>query len=312
MVDYMDPDVAYLLGMVMARGTFQTERDIRRLLIQFPYRLDSVNTLPGSTLSFDRETELRLCLDDVRRRISELLEVDIEVERLEREVALKAVFTKNTMSWRNLQLLCGYKTSYRDFQVPEVIRLAPNDIVKEFLRGIADTSADPSPADYYMVPEGRQRIVLQFQHDNWLLPIQVCYLLQVRLGVKVQEILWGHPNMRAPTGGSGWAKEHRMRIFAEEFVPVGFSFRFKQALFEELVRWNQEHAPGLARLCNPKARQVRRIKPAHPEETSERLPCQVRRHFDAAFEVCLALGCEQGRREPELAFAEEDLEENDD
>jgi len=309
-VDYLDPDVAYLLGMIMARGVFQTEGDIRRLVIRFPYRLDTVHTLPGSTLSFDRETELRLCLDDVRRRITELLGVDVQVERLQHEVALMAVFTKNTMSWRNLQLLCDSRSSYRDFQVPEVIRSAPRDIVREFVRGIADTSAEPSAVDHYMEPEGRQRIVIQFQHDNWLLPIQVCFLLQVRLGVKVQEILWGHPNIRAPRGGA-WAKEHRMRIFAEEFIPVGFSFPFKQRLFEELVKWNQERAPGSAKLCNPKARAVRSRKPRHQDERSDRLPCQVRRHFNAAFKVCVALGCQQGRRSPQLTLIDEDDGEGD-
>ncbi|HPD17843.1 MAG TPA: hypothetical protein PLE19_23135 [Planctomycetota bacterium] len=308
MVDYLDPDVAYLLGMITARGMFQTEGDIRRLLIRFPYRLDSMNTLPGSALSFDRETELRLCLDDVRRRINELLEVDIEVERLQHEVALKAVFTKNTMSWRNLQLLCDYKTSYREFEVHEAIRSAPEDMLKEFLRGIADTSAEPSAADHYMQPEGRQRIVIQFQHDNWTLPIQVCHLLQVRLGVPVQEILWGHPNTRAPKGGGSWAKEHRMRIFAEDFRPIGFGFRFKQLLFEELARWNEEHARGSQRLCNPKVRKVRNRKPRHPDEGSERLPCAVRRHFNAAFKVCVAMGCQQGRKSPQLTFIEDEDE----
>jgi len=307
--DYLDPDVAYLLGMVMARGSFHTDGDIRRLIIRFPYRLETMTTLPGSKLSFDRETELRLSLEEVRRRINELLEVDVDVERLQHEVALKAVFTKNTMSWRNLQLLCDHKTSYREFQVPAVIAGAPEDIAKEFVRGVADTCAEPSAADVYMQREGRQRIVMQFQHDNWTLPIQVCYLLQARLGVKVQEILWGHPNVRAPKGGSGWAKEHRLRIFAEEFLPIGFNFRFKQLLFEELAKWNLERAPGSVRLCNPKARTVRHRKPRHQDETSEKLPCAVRRHFNAAFRICLALGCKQGKRSPQLTPIEEDEEE---
>lgn len=308
-VDYLDPDVAYLLGMIMARGSFQTDGDIRRLVIQFPFRLDTMTTLPGSKLCVNREKELTLSLHAVCRRINELLEVSLDVQRLTHEVALKATFTKNTMSWRNLQLLCGHKASYREFEVPMVIADAPQDIVREFLRGIADTSAQPSAADNFR--NVRHRIVLQFQHHNWILPLQVCSLLQLRLGVKVQHILWGHPNLRAPGGRSGWSKEHRLRVFAEDFVPVGFNFAFKQALFEELVEWNQAHGAGSSRFCNPKRKKVREHKPRHPQEGSEALPEQVRRHFNAAFKICLALGCKQGKRHPQMAMFEEEDEEAD-
>jgi len=296
-VDYRDPDVAYLVGMTVGRGSFQEERDIRRLTIRFPYRLPTMTTLPESQLDIDRETELRLALDDVRRRVNELLEVDIEVERLTHEVILKAVFTKNTMSWRNLRLLCGPAATYRQMRVPPQIREAPEDLVREFLRGVADTCAVPSAADYFMQREGSQRVVLQFPQENWLLPLDVCYLLQVRLGIPVQGILWGHPNIRAPAGGS-WAKEHRLRVFADQFRPVGFNFAYKQRAFEELADWNERRAPARARACNPRARRVRKRKPRHPDETDPRLPDEVRRHFNAAFKLCLALGCKQGRRVP--------------
>jgi len=74
--DYMDVDVAYLLGMIMVRGTFHIERDIKRLLIHFPYQLMEIKGIPGSKLKFNQETQIRLSLDDVRRRINELLEVN--------------------------------------------------------------------------------------------------------------------------------------------------------------------------------------------------------------------------------------------
>jgi len=36
--NYLDNDLAYLLGMVLMRGAFHLEKDIRRLIIQFPYK----------------------------------------------------------------------------------------------------------------------------------------------------------------------------------------------------------------------------------------------------------------------------------
>lgn len=227
--DYMDVDVAYLLGMIMARGTFHVERDIKRLLIQFPYQLMEVKGIPGSKLKFNQETEIRLSLDDVRRRINELLEVNVDLEKSAYEVILKATFTKNTMSWRNLRLLCGNKFTYNEFCMPEGMFDMPEDIQREFIRGIADASASPSDADRDQI--GLQRIVIQFQNLNWILPIQVCKLLQENLGMNVQHILWGHPNIRTSSQvDESWAKEHRLRIYAEDFVPIGFNFKYNASL----------------------------------------------------------------------------------
>lgn len=46
--DYLDNDVAYLLGMIMMRGTFHVDGDIRRLIIQFPYKNVQVKSVPNS------------------------------------------------------------------------------------------------------------------------------------------------------------------------------------------------------------------------------------------------------------------------
>ena len=116
--DYIDTDVAYLAGMIVARGSFHQDGDIRRLLIQFPYRHDAMTPVPGSQIDIDRETALRLSLDGIRARISELLEVDLRVERKTHEVSLYAVFPRETISWRNLRFITGGKSNYLEFEVP--------------------------------------------------------------------------------------------------------------------------------------------------------------------------------------------------
>jgi len=35
--NYLDPDVAYLLGMIVGRGSFTDDDDDRRLVIEFPH-----------------------------------------------------------------------------------------------------------------------------------------------------------------------------------------------------------------------------------------------------------------------------------
>lgn len=311
--DYMDNDVAYLLGMIFVRGTFQIDGDVRRLLIHFPYHLMEVRGLPGSTLKFEQETQIRLSLEDVRRRINELLEVNVDIERARNEVTLKATFTKNTMSWRNLRLLCNNKSNNSEFTVPDVMFNMPEDIQKEFIRGITDAAASPSYSDRDQI--GMQRIVIQFQNPNWILPIQVCKLLQENLKVNVQHILWGHPNIRTPgkdegkiSGKSGetWAKEHRLRIYSDDFESIGFNFKYKQKILEEMVNYNLKDKNRNSKPCNPKTKKLRGDrKPKHHDERSKRLPACLRgNHFDAYFQVCQALGCLQGKPGPQLDIFE--------
>ena len=296
--DYIDTDVAYLVGMIIARGSFHQDGDVRRLVIQFPYRLDVMTPVPSSQIDSDRETALRLSLDGIRARISELLEVDLRVERKTHEVSLYAVFPRETIGWRDLRFITGGKPNYLEFEVPEIIFDSDSDIQKEFLRGIADTSCEPSYADRDQ--SQRQRIVIQVQFGNWVLPIQLCKLLQEHLGIPVSNILWGHPNLRAPSGGSGWTKETRIRIFAEAFAPIGFYFEYKQRIFEEMVNFNRERGDPRPRVCNPKTKKLRGRKPRHEDECSERLPDSLRgKHFNSYYKICRALGCKQGRKGPQ-------------
>ena len=175
------------------------------------------------------------------------------------------------------------------------------------MRGFADASSDPNPADNDQ--SGRHRVVLQVQFGNWKLPVQLCRLLQENLKIPVSHILWGHPNLRAPGGGGGWAKETRIRIFAEDFEPVGYYFRHKQEIFQELLRQNKANRPQRSKPCNPKAKRIAQNskKTKHADERDERLPPQLRGcHFDAYFKICKKLGCVQGKKPPQLEIFEDE------
>jgi len=50
-----------------------------------------------------------------------------------------------------------------------------------------------------------------------------------------------------------------------------------------------------SKLCNPLEKQVKQ-KLHHPEEASEKLPKELRgKYYDTYWQVCLALGCNQGK-----------------
>jgi len=304
-LDYIDADVAYLLGLVFARGEFHEESDVRRLVIRFPYR----NTIlpPGTQSQTDRETAIRLGLDAIRGRIEELLESNVAVDRGQHNVTLRAVFTRNTIGWRNLRFLTSARNHYTNFELPDFLYEVGPDIQMELMRGFADASSDPNPADADQ--QGNHRVVLQVQFGNWRLPVQICRLLQVNLRIPVSHILWGHPNLRAPAGGTSWAKETRIRIFAEDFQPVGYYFKFKQEAFQVLVEQNLRRSRSHGKFCNPKAKRIsaRARKPSHKDENDERLPTEIRGyHVNAYFRICRRLGCKQGKKPPQMEFFEDE------
>ena len=303
-LDYLDPDVAYLLGMILARGEFHVDGDIRRLVITFPYRS---TTVAGSTEKQDRETAIRLGLDEIRDRVQELLETTVQVDRGDHEVTLRVVFPRHTIGWRDLRYLTGNRANYTEFELLDFLYDVDRDIQVELLRGFADAASEPSPADRNQA--GRHRVVLQVQFGNWRLPIQLCRLLQTRLGVPVSHILWGHPNLRAPDGGSGWTKETRIRIWVDDFRAIGYYFKYKQDVFEELVRENERPGGSTGKPCNPKAKRIERArrKPPHLDEADPRLPPVLcGHHFDGYFQICQAMGCRQGRKPPQLEIFDDD------
>lgn len=295
-MDYIDADVAYLLGLIVARGTLIETEHVRRLVIEFPYK--SLQ-LVGDASKFEQETEISLGLHHIRNRLVELLEADLEIVHRQTSVDLVARFLRNNMAWRNLLLLLDGKTSYRYFLLPEVLLAPalPRELKIQFVRGFADVAGNIRPANRYV--DGRHRVrldVLNSAH-NWELPVQLCSLLQQHIDVPVQLIAWGHPNLHRSF------REHQINIFAEPFLRIGFSFRHKQKVLEELAELDRREHPNASYRACPAVRVIRRQKPADPSENdAEHLdPRLVGKHFDAYFQICGALGCQQLRADAEEA-----------
>lgn len=310
-MDYMDEDVAYLVGLILVRGTLIEERDIKRLAIEFPYRSLEAT---GISTSFNQREALQSSANAIRDRLNELLDVDLKVENLNNSVIISSVFTKNTMAWRNLKLLLGGKTSYAEFELNPIFYEVETSVRKELIRGIADATGSIRPSNNYY---SRHRIYLEINNANWYLPIQICKLLQ-EMGVGVQLIQWGHPNTREPektdvdAEKSTWAREHQIKIFPEEFESVGFYSQHKQKILEEFIEYNKKTFKKNHEECNPLEKDIRQPKPRHPCENHEKIPERIRgRHFDGYWQICKALGCAQGKPSQQKSFDFTDVIEND-
>jgi hypothetical protein len=284
---YLDADVAYLMGLIVARGTISTGEGVRQLTIEFPYVSLQAE---GITTVVEQETAIRLGLHDVRERLLELLDADIKIVRREGGVDFVARFLRNSMVWRNILQFTEGHSSYPWFAVPSVLfsEEVPTDIKREFLRGYADVSGNVRQANRYV--DGRHRVRLDILNSpsNWELPVQLCRLLQEGLGVPVQLITWGHPNL-----GRDF-REHQLNIFAKPFQTIGFSFEHKQQILEEFVAYDEEHWPNFKYDFCPGLRRGGKKKPSHALESSEKLDERLRgKHFNTYWQICKTLGCER-------------------
>ncbi|MEA2063753.1 MAG: hypothetical protein U9P14_08665 [Gemmatimonadota bacterium] len=285
--DYMDADVAYLMGLIIARGTLEPSPQ-RKLILHFP---KSNMEATGIELSFDQEISIRLGLDSIRERISELLGTAIKTEINQNSVDLIIDFSSNNMVWRNILLLTKKATSYRHFSIPDIFFNPdlPKDWKTEFIKGYGDSAGNVRKANLYV--DGRHRVRLDVLNypTNWELPIQLCHLLQEQIGVPVLNINWGHPNLNRDF------REHQINIFADAYLKIGFSFEHKQKILEELANWNKEEKPNSKPTECPSHGARYKKKKKNPEEkNAEKLDLRlVGKHFDGYRQICKRLGCKR-------------------
>ncbi len=291
-IDYLDPDVSYFLGLLTARGEISEVGSVRRITIQFPFKNLQV---VGIKKSFIQKNELELGLQPSIRRISELTEAAMRQDATEHSVVLTIESLKNTMFWRDIRLLMGGGQSHLEFQIPKEIYEADDVIKKEFLRGYADVAGSARTSNVDQA--GKHRVYLDVLNPNWHLPVQLCHLMQDHLQIPLQTITYGHPNLRDPKGKEykagrkdAWAREHQLKIYCEAFEKVGFYMKHKQEILVELAGYNRKKF-GRAHFCNPPKR-LGESKFKHPGEKSDKLPKEIRgRHYMSYWQICGDLGC---------------------
>ncbi len=293
-VDYLDVDVAYLIGMITGRGVLVDDRTRFVITIKFPFvnpELEGHDQFASFVTSIVSTTlpRLKALLGDT---------VNISTSPQE-DVTFTAEFPSTHIVVRNLKMILENYLDYKEFMIPRVIRESNDtEIIREFIRGFADVAGNIRRSNRDQA--GVHRVYLDVLNENWKLPVQLCDLLQHRLKVPVANILWGHPNMRDPSANKPQVspfREHQIRIYAHHFLQVGFYVEHKQAVLELLAEENKlKHKDSVGSFC-PGYRRLEKPKRKHPLEKDQKLPRGVRnKHFDAYWQICAACGCQYARR----------------
>jgi len=301
---FLDPDMAYLLGLIVGRGTIRESSGMRQLIIEYPFKNLIVQ---GIKKSFRARDKILLSLDETVTRLGELIEITPKKLSSENSINIVIESTKYGLFWRNIDHLLLNKRSFREMEIPNILFNASEDIKKEFLRGIADVTG--SIGISCRDQAGRHRVYISILNDNWKLPIQICKLLQDSpLTIPVNTIDWGHPNIRNGNlkdynrgATQAWAREHQLKVYAEFFEKVGFRIIHKNEILKELAQYNREHFPKRkAKPCVPPKKRQRQRR-SHPEENSNKLPLELRgKHCDTYWQVCLEVGCGQFKKDKTL------------
>lgn len=284
---FLTDDIAYFLGLIVGRGTIIKSRELKKLVIGFPYKnLKAISPLDASRV-FDNHLYLSNSLDIIVRRLQKLgLDVTKDNNQDTHSINLVIMWRYPDLTWQFLNyLLNDEHTDYHDFRIPKCIFESDKEIQKEFLRGLFDVTGHARSSNYY-IDRNKHRVYLEMDFRNWFLVLDLWKLFEV-VGIPVQTVNFGHPNFRdknfvKPPGF--WAKEHQFKIFANQFLSIGSYLEHKQLVLADMASMCPE---GLG---NERGGNRVTEKPPHPEEQSDKLPEFLRnKHFNHYSELLTEL-----------------------
>ncbi|MBI4648242.1 MAG: hypothetical protein HY738_17080 [Bacteroidia bacterium] len=282
--NFLTPDISYLLGLITGRGEIQYTNEVKKIVIDFEYK-----TLESKAIKkvFDQKLHIQTSLDTVVLRLQNI-GIDTQKVITETKLSLVLRWQQEDIAWLFIKYLINEtRFSYHDFLIPEPVFESTDANKKEFLRGLSDVTSYVRNSNRDQV--GRHRVYIEISNKNWFLPPQICKLTQ-SLNVPIQYIGYGHQNIRGGKGKS-WAKEHQIKIYAEDFERIGFYISHKNEAMQELADYNKANFDRQQLLCTGKSgRKIK--KESHPHETHEKLPSKINgQHFDNFKEICKCLGC---------------------
>ena len=287
----MGNEMAYLIGMILGNGEIQQGRTETVVTIEIPHK----NLQTDSNQ--DVQIYVQASLIDIERIIRPLLGTEINYSQERRST--KISFKKNNAEFVMTQILryVGNGSHHAYMKMNDELFNITVDEKKSLLRGFADVTGYIRRSNIAYNMEGHHRVYLEIPR-NWNMLIDMANMLK-SIDVPVQTIDFGHPNFRDPNlakYNSGnktfWYKEHQLKIYANEFIKIGFNIKHKQEALEKLSEEIlQVMTPAQTHKYYWDTNERLREKPIHPEENSELLPREIRgKHYDSWRKLAEELG----------------------
>lgn len=287
----MNAQMAYLIGMVLGNGEIQRTRDTTTITIDIPYK----NLRDDQGL--ENEIYVRASVVNIRTVIEPLVGREIVITNTEHSTKLSFNKNNNDYTMREIMRFIGGGVRHSSMTMDAELFNLTVDEKKELLKGIADVTGYIRRSNIAYGQEGAHRVYIEIP-GNWQMVIDIANMLKI-LDIPVQTIDFAHPNFRDANlrrynlgKRYFWKKEHQVKIYANEFLPIGFNIENKQRALER-------YANELLQYITPETthkfyweKNIRRKqKPIHPCENDESLPENIRgQHFESWTDLARLLG----------------------
>ncbi|MCC8174985.1 MAG: hypothetical protein LUC85_03885 [Bacteroidales bacterium] len=289
----MNNEMAYLLGMIVGNGEIKREKSQTTVSIEIPHKKLTTEHVE------DVELYVRASITDIRGIIEPLVGALLRYDSNARCSIIHFSMGNESYLIREINRIIGRVVSHESMRIPEEIFNAPIDQRKAFLKGFGDVTAYIRRSNAYM-DHYSHRVYVEIP-KNWHLVVDYCNLLQ-SINIPVQNIDWGHPNMRDPKlkklhkgQANFWKKEHQVKIWAVVYEQIGFVVLHKNRCLAIYAHEHRTHFTNntwasLNRFYWDMSSQ-NRPKLSHPAESDPFLPLEIRgKHYDSWKEIARDLG----------------------
>ena len=297
----MNETMAYIMGMICGKGVIQRHQNEIRIIITIPHKAQFSDAV------CDPHMATQASIPQIQNVIQPFLNTIVTTQNGEHETSLYFTKQSNDPIITEILSLCNGRFSWEEMRIPDYFfNQATTEEKKHFLRGIADVTGHARRSNYaYDKKDNLHRVYIEIPR-NWFLTIDICNLLK-SINIPVHTVDWGHPNIRdgkLTRYNRGypnfWKKEHQIKIYVNEFLPIGFTVIHKNAGLQELsnklcntyrLTHNNQDPSTLTHRFYWEVPDRSKTKPHHPGESDIFIPAIIRgRHFNSYRQICFELG----------------------
>lgn len=226
----MNSEMAYLLGLICGNGEIKRGNTNTVISIDIPHKKLQTELID------DVQIYVKASISDIRSILEPLMDAQLDFIQNPTSTILSFQKPNSDFLIREIMRYIGNATNHSNVRIHSDVFDFTMDQKIEFLRGFADVTGYIRRSNYFF-DKHLHRVYLEIP-NNWHLVIDICNLLH-DVDIPVQNIDWAHPNMRDPKlvkynqgKPDFWKKEHQIKIWANEFVPVGFEVLHKMKMLE--------------------------------------------------------------------------------
>lgn len=289
-------EMAYLLGMICGNGEIKRGNSITTISIEIPHK--KMQTEDNN----DVRIYVKASVTDIRAILEPLIGADLQCVQ-QKNVSI-LTFSKPNEDYliRTILQYVGNAVSHDNIRIDNSVFRFSKDERLNFLRGFSDVTGYIRRSNYYF-EKYLHRVYLEIPQNRFLV-IDICNLLK-SIDIPVQTIDWAHPNMRDSNlikynqgQHDFWKKEHQIKIWANEFEPIGFAVIHKR---EALSKLSNELREGITNSGKDvmfethryywETRVNKKFRPSHPGEMDSFIPIEIRgKHYNSWKEIARDLG----------------------